>query len=97
MINLATKLAQTAWDLGPTSKSAIPDTILEELINDFICQYEGTALVTIETIPELNTFTVVIKAKETIELYSRWMETFEIHGYEAPFLVIDNGQYGKVT
>lgn len=90
MINLETKLARAAWDLGPISKVTIPDRILHELINDFCAQNDNIELVSIERLEDLNTFTVVIKAKECLELYQDWMATFEEHGYEAPFLVIDN-------
>lgn len=90
MINLETKLAKAAWDLGPISKTSIPTEILHELINDFILQHEDVKVCTIDKLDELNTYTVVVEAKECIELYSDWMKTFEEHGYEAPFLVVDS-------
>lgn len=90
MIDLKTKLARAAWDLGPTSKITIPTEILHELIKDFTVQHDIEVL-TIEELEVLKTFTVVIKGQECIELYSDWMQTFEDHGYEPPFLVVDNG------
>lgn len=89
MIDLKTKLARTAWDLGPTSKTMIPKNILQELIDDFTKTHE-VVIVSVEKIEELNTFTVVVTGKECLELYSDWMEGFETHGYEPPFLVVDN-------
>lgn len=89
MIDLTTKLAKAAWDLGPISKTLIPDNILKELINDFVIQ-QNVKLVSIETLEDLNTYTVVVKGQECIDLYSEWMNTFEEHGYEPPFLVVDN-------
>lgn len=90
MINLETKLARAAWDLGPISKTSIPDEILHELIDDFIARSGNIKLVSIERLEDLNTFTVVIQGRECLDLYSDWMTTFEEHGYEAPFLVVDN-------
>lgn len=90
MIDLKTKLARAAWDLGPTSKTLIPSDILEELSNDFSIEHD-VEILSVESLEALNTYTVVIRGKENIELYSDWMETFEEHGYEAPFLVVDNG------
>lgn len=90
MIDLTTKLARAAWDLGPTSKTTIPNKILNELIEDFSKQHE-VVILAVESVKELNTYTVIIKAKECLDLYSDWMETFEVHGYEPPFLVVDNG------
>jgi len=89
MFDLETKLAKAAWELGPISKVSIPTDILHELVNDFIIRQE-VKLVAVEELKELNTYTVVISGDETIELYSDWMQTFEEHGYEAPFLVVDN-------
>lgn len=89
MFDLETKLAKTAWELGPISKTFIPEDILNELINDFAIRQNVEPL-TIDKLDELNTYTVVVKGNECIELYSDWMQTFEEHGYEPPFLVVDN-------
>lgn len=89
MFDLETKLAKTAWELGPISKTFIPEDILNELISDFAIRQNVEPL-TIEKLDELKTYTVVVKGKECIELYSDWMQTFEEHGYEPPFLVVDN-------
>lgn len=91
MIDLRTKLAKAAWDLGPTSKSLIPQNILHELIADFQKEHSDVVVKSVEKIEELNTFTVTIDGCETLDLYADWMATFEVHGYEAPFLVVDNG------
>ena len=90
MIDIKSKLAQAAWDLGPISKSFIPAEILNELVSDFEKQHKDVEVVSVETIEELNTFTVTIRADERLDLYADWMATFEVHGYEAPFLVVDN-------
>lgn len=90
MINLKTKLANAAWDLGPISKTLIPAEMLKELTNDFSTQHDIEVL-NVEKLDDLNTYTVSIRGKESIELYSTWMAIFEEHGYEPPFLVIDNG------
>lgn len=91
MIDLRTKLARAAWDLGPTSKSMIPENIMNELVSDFKKEHPEIAIKSVEKIEELNTFTVTIDGCETLDLYADWMATFEVHGYEAPFLVVDNG------
>lgn len=95
MIDLRTKLARAAWDLGPTSKSLIPDEIMDELVGDFRKQHPEITIKSIEKIEELNTFTVTIDGRETLDLYADWMATFEVHGYEAPFLVVDNGDLSE--
>lgn len=91
MIDLRTRLAKAAWDLGPTSKPLIPNDILDELIRDFKKVHSDVVVKSVEKIEELNTFTVTIDGCETLDLYDDWMATFETHGYEAPFLVVDNG------
>lgn len=91
MIDLKTKLAKAAWDLGPISKTMIPSDILQELISDFE-KLHDVEIVSVEKIEDLNTFTVVVKGKECLDLYSDWMEGFEAHGYEPPFLVVDNNR-----
>ena len=89
MIDIKSKLARAAWDLGPISKSFIPTVILNELMNDFQKQNKDVEILSVERIEELNTYTVTIRADERLELYADWMATFEVHGYEAPFLVVD--------
>lgn len=91
MIDLKTQLAKMAWDLGPISKATIPTNILQELIDDFSKTHE-IEILSVERIEDLNTFTVVVAGKECLELYSDWMEGFEVHGYEPPFLVVDNSR-----
>lgn len=95
MIDLNTRIAKAAWDLGPISKTFIPKDILKELTEDFVTLHEVEVLGT-EELPDLNTYTVIVRGKECIELYSDWMKTFEEHGYEPPFLVVDNGNGNQV-
>lgn len=95
MIDLTTRIAKAAWDLGPISKTFIPKDILKELTEDFTALHEVEVLET-EELPDLNTYTVIVRGKECIELYSDWMNAFEEHGYEPPFLVVDNGEGSRV-
>ena len=96
MIDLNTRIAKAAWDLGPISKTFIPEDILKELTEDFIATHE-VEVVAIDELSELNTYTFTVRGKECIELYSDWMNTFEEHGYEPPFLVVDNGNGNQVS
>lgn len=96
MIDLKTKLARAAWDLGPISKTQIPKDILRELVDDFATRQDVTVIL-IEQLDELNSFTVVVQGNECLEMYADWMQTFEVHGYEAPFLVFDNSASDDVS
>ena len=96
MIDLNTRIAKAAWDLGPISKTFIPEDILKELTEDFTAAHEVEVLA-VNQLSELNTYTVTVRGKECIELYSDWMNTFEEHGYEPPFLVVDNGNGKQVS
>lgn len=95
MIDITTKLAKAAWDFGSISKTCIPADILAELVNDFEKQHADVEVKHIERVEELSTFTVTVVADERLDLYTDWMATFEVHGYEAPFLVVDNATQGE--
>lgn len=90
MIDLNTKLARAAWELGPISKSMVPEHMLNELISDFEKNHSDVTIKSVEEVEQLNTYSVTIVADERLDLYSEWMSSFEAHGYEAPFLVFEH-------